>query len=284
MSNIIGGIALNNDYFITTNIGGTYYFLAYYDDDSDPNNKILKYQFVTKEDKENKFAYFVTTTSSTGGVIIKDVVNGGGLTPDKDNKYINSKSPTTVKYSQDKYSEWNGYIFLSNVDYKTDGSFRVSGKSEVNKNINFIPIVQYYSCPKNSNTHQGSANASQALNNWILATTTSQAISNKGWTNFNDCKIGVMYDYCLTGNLCGKDNCNGNCSNTGYYCDYKDPNYYCGIDPAQYLTTQKWWKSKWFIISVAFIIIAAIAVSLIIVFVVYNKKKKKSADSATKEK
>lgn len=285
MSNIIGGIVLNNNYFITTNIGGTDYFLAYYTDDSDKNNKITKYQFVTKEDKENKFAYFVTTSNpSTSGIIIKDVVNGGGLVQDSDKKYINSNTPTSVKYSQDTYAEWDNTLFLSNVGYKLDGSFRVMGQSEVNKNIIFIPIAQYYSCPSNSNTHQGSTTASQALNNWLLAASSSKAISNSGWTTFNDCRDGVMYDYCPVGKSCGTDNCKGNCSATGNYCDYKDPNFYCGITAEDYLTTQKWWKSKWFIISAVFIVIAAIVVSLIIVFVVYNKKKKKALADGTAKK
>lgn len=104
-----------------------------------------------------------------------------------------------------------------------------------------------------------------------------QATPEPGWTNANDCNVGINYNYCLTGVFCGginsqgqkiSNDCFGPCLDDGQ-CTFNTSAASFACPPAVINPPiPPWYQSTWFIVLVVTMIIIII---IIIVVVARNR-------------
>lgn len=281
-TNIIGPINTGDKFLFVTEINSVKHIL-----DTVIVDKKLNYfwnsNYINSQGVVNSTIPFFSATISNNALIFTDNLNLNYLAVNKINNIliINSTSDNISANSND--TVWfPPTVLLSNVNYQllanntkinvyTNDKLTAFGSFETS----FLPIVWYSQC--SGNTYDIVNTLSGTVINWTCNVATPPAFCNtptlpNGFTLLTDCQLNFEYNYCTTPNLCGKDNCNGPCSEFYYDCTNENNNFVCKFDPEKYFTETKWYENYIFLIAISITILLFVGI-IITIIILYMKKK-----------
>lgn len=201
-------------------------------------------------------AVFTASPTESNLLTITDTLNGGELGfKNLDHSLINTKTLTSVNIFQTTYAPWQlPNLFLSGVSYTLTNDQGVTGNILSDEslvpatNLYILPLIWYFgpNC-------QAIRTPALSLETWFCNVNQSPVcLTKRAFTQLDDCNLDFEYSYCLTGQSCGQDNCNGPCDSTQICVNTSD------ILACQNLPTTSVWTETWLLgtlIGLSFIII-----------------------------
>lgn len=192
----------------------------------------------------------------------------------------------TITQSQNIVQPWDPpVISLTGVQYQlltTQGppiSFRIGSMTSTGPKFEasnvfggiYATTIWFFGC--NGNTCTENNTSIGTITSYYCANTTADpstcaGIQTFGWTDINDAKVGVRYQYCVTGSNCSAQ-CKGPCTQMYGICEYNTSSgeFGCKNDPQE--SGVPWFEQPWFFILMVFI---GLIVFFFIIYLVTRKK------------
>lgn len=219
---------------------------------------------------------------SLNSLTLTDTTNGGGIAFRSDGVTIgNAAQPAQIMLKQSTFANFfPPNILLSMPIYTISNSSGATasilttnsgtGPTILADNIIILPVLWYFNCTSSGkfdtiNTPLNSVINWFCLVNPDITGCAGISIAKSGWTNLPDCLNGINYDYCLAGQICGTNNCNGPCSVVYDDCDFESGTFTCIFNPLEFFTQTQWWATPYFIGSVVGIVVLIIIVILVVI-------------------
>jgi hypothetical protein len=286
---LIGPIPTGASFMIVSIQNGLPYIL----NTSSSNGNIIYYweQNLEKVVADSSMGVF-TSHGTVDSLTITDTVNGGGLGFESGNNILSNESTSAhISMIQSLYATWwPPDVLLSDVVYTmnnaSNGSEAVilttssgTGPTTPANNIIILPVLWYNNCTS-SGSYDLINQPIDSVVNWFCVTNSSGTgcsgipILKNGWTNLPDCVVGNFYSYCLSGDTCGTNSCNGPCSVIYDDCTFSSSsnNFSCVFNPEKFINDTKWWQSPYFIGAIIAILLIIFAI-IIVIFVAIRRRR-----------